>query len=144
VAGLACEYPDLSAWASAGLAVFAPDFRSSGIAGHRRMRQAFCRRGLPAADPEAGDVLAGVDFLTSGGIADPGVLVLFGHSYGGYLAGRILTRDDRFRVAVCCEVPHNWRRATDPRPLQSRNVGQNSIYGTEFSVKWRPFDQRPE
>jgi dipeptidyl aminopeptidase/acylaminoacyl peptidase len=125
VARLACgEHPDMSAWASAGLAVFAPDFRSSGIAGYRRMRQAFGRRGLPAADSEAGDVLAGVDVLTCGGIADPGVLVLFGHSYGGYLAGRIVTRDDRFRVAVCCEAGGDLR-LLDPasKQMQARWLG---------------------
>lgn len=110
VAGLACgEHPDMSAWVSSGLAVFAPDFRSSGIAGHRHMRQAFQRRGLPAVDPELGDVLAGVDSLTSRGLADAGALILLGHSYGGYLAGRLVARDDRFRVAVCCEAVADLR-----------------------------------
>lgn len=104
VAGLACgEHPDPSAWVSPGLAVFMPDFRSSGIGGRQRMWQAFGRRGLPADDPEAGDVLTGVDVLTARGLADPGALFLFGHSYGGYLAGRIISRDHRFRAAVCCE-----------------------------------------
>jgi dipeptidyl aminopeptidase/acylaminoacyl peptidase len=42
--------------------------------------------------------------LTAGGVADPGALILLGHSYGGYLAGRIIGRDHRFRVAVCCEA----------------------------------------
>jgi dipeptidyl aminopeptidase/acylaminoacyl peptidase len=110
VAGLACgEHPDPSAWVSSGLAVFMPDFRSSGIGGRRRMRQAFGRRELPADDPEAGDVLTGVDLLTARGVADPAGLFLFGHSYGGYLAGRIVSRDHRFRAAVCCEAVADLR-----------------------------------
>jgi dipeptidyl aminopeptidase/acylaminoacyl peptidase len=110
VSGLACgEHPDLSAWTGAGWAVFMPDFRSSGIAGRGEMWRAFGRRGLPDQDPEIGDVLAGVDLLTARGLADPGALILFGHSYGGYLAGRILARDHRFRVAVCCEAVADLR-----------------------------------
>jgi dipeptidyl aminopeptidase/acylaminoacyl peptidase len=104
VSGLACgEHPDLSAWTGAGWVVFMPDFRSSGIAGRDEMRRAFRRRGVPDQDPEIGDVLTGVDLLTTRGLADPGALILFGHSYGGYLAGRIIASDHRFRVAVCCE-----------------------------------------
>jgi dipeptidyl aminopeptidase/acylaminoacyl peptidase len=104
VAGLACgEHPDPSGWVSSGLAVFMPDFRSSGIGGRQHMHQAFHRRELPADDPEVGDVLTGVDLLTARGLADPRELILFGHSYGGYLAGRTISRDDRFRVAVYCE-----------------------------------------
>jgi dipeptidyl aminopeptidase/acylaminoacyl peptidase len=110
VAGLACgEHPDLSAWVLSGLAVFMPEFRSSGIGGPLPMYQAFGRRGLPAEDPEAGDVLAGVDLLTACGLADPGALILFGHSYGGYLAGRIICRDHRFRAAACCEAVADLR-----------------------------------
>ena len=110
VGALACgEHPDLSAWAASGWAVFMPDFRSSGIAGRDEMRRAFRRRGLPGQDPEIGDVLSGVDLLTSRGLADPGALILFGHSYGGYLAGRIIGRDHRFRVAVCCEAVADLR-----------------------------------
>ena len=77
------------------------------------MRQACRDRGLPGPgpgpDPEIGDVLAGVDLLTSGGVADPRALILLGHSYGGYLAARIIARDHRFRVAVCCEAVADLR-----------------------------------
>ena len=105
VGGLACgEHPDPSPWVSARFAVFLPDFRASGIAGADRMMEAFYRRWPPAADPEAGDVLAGVDMLTAAGVADPRALFLLGHSYGGYLAGRIVTCDHRFRAVACCEA----------------------------------------
>ena len=60
------------------------------------MIEAFRRPWLPAADPETDDVLTGVDMLISDGTADPRALFLRGHSYGGYLAGRILARDHRF------------------------------------------------
>jgi dipeptidyl aminopeptidase/acylaminoacyl peptidase len=110
VGGLACgEHPDLSPWVLAGLAVFLPDYRASGIAGADRMMEAFRRPWLPAADPEAGDVLAGVDVLTAAHLADPRALFLLGHSYGGYLAGRIVTRDHRFRAAACCEAVADLR-----------------------------------
>lgn len=68
------------------------------------MREAFRRRELPGQDPEASDVLTGVDLLTTEGLADPGTLMLFGYSYGGYLAGRIIGRDHRFCAVVCCEA----------------------------------------
>ena len=104
VGALACgEHPDVSPWISSGFAVFMPDFRGSGIAGPDHMMAAFRRAGLPADDPETGDVLAGVDTLVARGIADPGALFLLGHSYGGYLAGRIVIRDHRFRAAALCE-----------------------------------------
>jgi dipeptidyl aminopeptidase/acylaminoacyl peptidase len=118
VSGLACgEHPDLSAWTGAGWTVFMPDFRSSGIAGRGEMWRAFRRRGLPDQDPEIGDVLTGVDLLTARGLADPGALILFGHSYGGYLAGRIVACDHRFRVAVCCEAVADLR-LLDPASLR--------------------------
>jgi dipeptidyl aminopeptidase/acylaminoacyl peptidase len=86
-----------------------PEFRSSGIAGREEMQRAFRRRGLPDHDPEIGDVLAAVDLLTASGVADRRALILFGHSYGGYLAGRIIARDHRFRVAAACEAVADLR-----------------------------------
>jgi dipeptidyl aminopeptidase/acylaminoacyl peptidase len=140
VAGLACgEHPDMSEWVSAGFAVFTPDFRSSGVTGRRRMRQAFYRRGLPNADPEAGEVLAGVDSLTSRGIADPGALILFGHSYGGYLAGRIVARDGRFRAAVCCEGVADLR-LLDP---MSKQMHASWLGGDETGQPHRWADASP-
>ena len=110
VGGLVCgEHPDPSAWVSAGFAVFMPDFRASGIAGQHLMTEAFRRPWLPAADPEAGDVLAGVDMLIANGAADGHALFLLGHSYGGYLAGRILARDHRFAAAACCDAVADLR-----------------------------------
>lgn len=46
------------------------------------------------------DVLSGVDELARLGLADPERLAVCGWSYGGYLAGCIVTRTGRFRAAV--------------------------------------------
>lgn len=73
------------------------------------MLEAFRRLRLPAEDPEADDVLTGVDKLTARGVADPDALFLLGYSYGGYLAGRILIRDHRFRAAACCDAVADLR-----------------------------------
>jgi dipeptidyl aminopeptidase/acylaminoacyl peptidase len=110
VSGPACgEHPDLSPWVAAGFAVFVPDFRGSGIGGREPMREAFRRRGLPGRDPEADDVLTGVTALTGRGVADPRALTVLGHSYGGYLVGRIIARDHRFRAATCIETVADLR-----------------------------------
>jgi dipeptidyl aminopeptidase/acylaminoacyl peptidase len=120
VSGLACsEHPDPSAWVSAGFAVFMPDFRASGIAGNRLMTEAFRRPWLSAADPEADDVLTGVDMLIADGTADPRALFLLGHSHGGYLAGRILARDHRFAAAACCDAVADLR-LLDPESRQKQ------------------------
>jgi len=125
VSGLACgEHPDPSAWVSAGFAVFMPDFRASGIAGNRLMTEAFRRPWLPAADPEADDVLTGVDMLIAAGAADPRALFLLGHSYGGYLAGRILARDHRFEAAACCDAVADLRLLdSESRQMQAAWLG---------------------
>jgi acylaminoacyl-peptidase len=48
------------------------------------------------------DVLAGVDGLTSDGLADPRRLGVTGGSYGGYLTTWIVGHDDRFAAAMTC------------------------------------------
>ena len=134
VGALACgEHPDPSLWVTAGWAVFMPEFRSSGIAGPGEMGRAFRNRGFPGTDPETGDVLAGVDLLTSRGVADPGALILAGHSYGGYLAGRVIARDHRFRVAVCCEAVADLRLLDPVEP----DVQAGGLGGGEHQVPRR-------
>ena len=48
------------------------------------------------------DVLAGVDALVAGGLADGDRLGVTGGSYGGYLTNWIVAHDDRFRAAMTC------------------------------------------
>jgi dipeptidyl aminopeptidase/acylaminoacyl peptidase len=49
---------------------------------------------------------------------------LLGHSYGGYLAGRILARDHRFAAAACCDAVADLR-LLDPqsRKMQAAWLG---------------------
>lgn len=92
------------AWCEAGYAVFAPDFRSSGIAGRQAMHAAL-RPGVedPTGGSEVTDVLSGVGALLEDDRADPEELFLFGFSYGGGLVNRLLASDNPFRAAVCYE-----------------------------------------
>ena len=88
------------------------------------MTEAFRRPWLPAADPEADDVLTGVDMLIAAGAADPRALFLLGHSYGGYLAGRILARDHRFEAAACCDAVADLRLLdSESRQMQAAWLG---------------------
>ncbi|HXU19819.1 MAG TPA: S9 family peptidase [Verrucomicrobiae bacterium] len=46
------------------------------------------------------DIMDGVDWLVTKGIADPGRLGIGGWSYGGFMTGWTITHTDRFKVAV--------------------------------------------
>jgi len=46
------------------------------------------------------DVLAGVDYAISQGIADPNRLGVGGYSYGGVLTNYVITKSDRFKGAI--------------------------------------------
>jgi dipeptidyl aminopeptidase/acylaminoacyl peptidase len=113
VAGDPDDLAHLGAWCDRGFAVFAPDFRGSGILGRAAMLAARQGDGLPDDDREAQDVLSGVESLVATGLADPERLFLFGHSYGAYLVNRIVTVDHRFGAAVC------WEGVADLRLLDS-------------------------
>ncbi|SRR6266508_995520 len=117
VAGDPNHLTHLGAWCGHGFAVFAPDFRGSGILGRNAMLAALQGDGLPDDDREANDVLSGVVSLVAAGLADPERLFLFGHSYGGYLLNRILTLDHRFAAAVC------WEGVADLRLLDALQGG---------------------
>lgn len=101
----------LAAWTASGFAALAPDYRGSGILGVDAMLAAFRGEGLPDDDREARDVLSAVESLVEAGVADPERLFVFGHGYGAYLVNRIVTRDHRFRAAVC------WEGVADLRML---------------------------
>lgn len=117
VAGDPNHLTHLGAWCGHGFAVFAPDFRGSGILGRNAMLAALQGDGLPDDDREANDVLSGVVSLVAAGLADPERLFLFGHSYGAYLGNRILTVDHRFAAAVC------WEGVADLRLLDALQGG---------------------
>ncbi len=77
------------------------------------MLAGFRSDGLPETDAVADDVLSGIESLVAEGLADEAGLFLFGHSWGAYLVNRIVTRNHRFRAAVC------WEGVADLRLLDS-------------------------
>ena len=92
VAGLLAEViPEWQVLAAQGYVVFAPDFRGSQLYGWQAG---------PSEPADARDVVDGVEWLVASGLVDPDRLGLRGHSYGAWLAARVLTETDRFRAAV--------------------------------------------
>jgi dipeptidyl aminopeptidase/acylaminoacyl peptidase len=82
--------------AARGYAVFYPNIRGSIGYGHRFLEM---NRG-DWGGGDFKDVMAGVDFLISRGIADPNKLGIAGWSYGGYMAAWAITQTNRFKAAV--------------------------------------------
>lgn len=89
--------PLAQAYADAGFAVVAPNYRGSTGAGAAFRERLMGDPGLP----EVEDLVAALDHLVAAGIADPGRAVLEGWSWGGYLAtlGAGL-HPDRWRAVV--------------------------------------------
>lgn len=83
-------------FAAQGYVVLKPNFRGSTGYG-----DAFTKGNVANwGDGPFRDVMAGVDALVAGGVADPGRLFMYGWSYGGYLTNWTITHTDRFRAAV--------------------------------------------
>lgn len=89
-------------WCQQGYAVFAPDYRGSGILGQEEMLRTVSGAD-GAVEDVCEDVLTGVDWLIGHGLADEDRLVLFGHSAGATLVHHLLTYTARFRAAVAWE-----------------------------------------
>ncbi|MCG8417048.1 MAG: prolyl oligopeptidase family serine peptidase [Proteobacteria bacterium] len=87
-------YP-LAAIAAAGFAILQPNFRGS--AGYGRTFRHALHGDWGGQDVR--DIMAGVDAMIAGGVADPERLGIMGWSYGGYLAASVLTQTDRFAAA---------------------------------------------
>jgi dipeptidyl aminopeptidase/acylaminoacyl peptidase len=83
-------------FASHGYAVLAINYRGS------TGRGAAFARAITAdwGHKEVEDLLAGVDHVIAGGIADPQRLGIGGWSYGGLLTDYVVARDGRFRAAI--------------------------------------------
>lgn len=91
------SWHDWGQWLAAnGYAVLLPNPRGSSGRGNefRRMNQ----RNWGHCDLD--DVLSGIDYLITGGIADPDRLGIGGWSYGGYLTSWAIGHTNRFKVAV--------------------------------------------
>ena len=126
------EHEQVGAWADPHRATFLPDFPASGICGEAAMLAAFEASELPDEDHEVDAVLAGVGSVVRAGLADPGRLLLVGHSYGAYLVNRALTRTKQFRAAVC------WEGVADLRSLDETSLA--------LQARWRGGtpDETPE
>ena len=90
--------------AAKGYAVLRPNYRGSAGYGNRAYRDVvggyFKNMDL--------DVLAGVDALVKGGIADPDRLALMGWSAGGHLTNRLITVSHRFKAASSGAGASDW------------------------------------
>jgi dipeptidyl aminopeptidase/acylaminoacyl peptidase len=82
--------------AARGYAVLYPNVRGSTGYGHRFLEKN--RSDWGGGDFK--DVMAGVDFVIAGGIADPNRLGIAGWSYGGYMASWAITQTNRFKAAM--------------------------------------------
>jgi dipeptidyl aminopeptidase/acylaminoacyl peptidase len=94
VPGQIDPYPT-EAFASAGYAVLFPMPRGGsgyGEAGHKMIINDW-------GGPDYKDIMAGVDHLIAGGVADPDRLGVMGASYGGFMTNWIVTQTGRFKAA---------------------------------------------
>lgn len=82
-------------FAAHGYVVLAINYRGSSGRGAEFTRSIFADWG----DKEVADLLAGVDFAVSSGVADPNRLGIGGWSYGGMLTDYTIASDQRFKVA---------------------------------------------
>ncbi len=89
---------------SRGYAVFQPNPRGSGGRGRKFAEMVVGDMG----GADALDILAGIDALVSGGIADPDRIGVTGGSYGGFMSCWLPTRDRRFKAAVAISPVTDW------------------------------------
>jgi len=95
VPGQIDPYPT-EAFASAGYAVLFPMPRGGsgyGEAGHKMIINDW-------GGPDYKDIMAGVDHLIAGGVADSDRLGVMGASYGGFMTNWIVTQTGRFKAAT--------------------------------------------
>jgi dipeptidyl aminopeptidase/acylaminoacyl peptidase len=83
-------------WAGQGWLVLYPNYRGSTNYGERFAML----NTLDWGGGDMRDVVRGVDYLVRDGIADPRRVSVQGWSYGGYLAGWLVSQTDRFTSAV--------------------------------------------
>jgi dipeptidyl aminopeptidase/acylaminoacyl peptidase len=83
-------------FAAHGYVVLAINYRGSSGRGAEFTRSIFADWG----NKEVADLLAGVDFAVSSGVADPERLGIGGWSYGGMLTDYTIASDTRFKAAI--------------------------------------------
>jgi dipeptidyl aminopeptidase/acylaminoacyl peptidase len=87
-----------------GWAVLEPNVRGSSSYGDALLRGNM--KDIGGGDYQ--DLMAGVDALIAGGIADPDHLAIRGWSYGGILGGWTLTQTSRFKAASLGAMVADW------------------------------------
>ena len=119
-------------WAAKGFVVLVPDYRSSVTYGWNEVIKARDRQDADDRDYE--DIMAGVDHVLATTRIDTTRMALLGHSYGGHLTNWIITKTNRFRVAVSYEGYAerfiSWGSGA--------RVGGNSIF--EWLYKGKPWE----
>jgi dipeptidyl aminopeptidase/acylaminoacyl peptidase len=83
-------------FATHGYAVLAVNYRGSAGRGADFARSIFADWG----DKEVQDLLAGVDYAVTAGVADPAHLAVGGWSYGGLLTDYLIASTTRFKAAI--------------------------------------------
>jgi dipeptidyl aminopeptidase/acylaminoacyl peptidase len=87
---------DNQLFAANGYVVINVNYRGSSGRGEEYQRTIFADWG----DKEVADLLAGVDYMVTTGIADPDRLGIGGWSYGGILTDYTIASDQRFKAAI--------------------------------------------
>jgi dipeptidyl aminopeptidase/acylaminoacyl peptidase len=113
--------------AAAGFAVFCPNPRGS--QGHGHAFAAMVDRAV--GQDEWTDILAGLDTLIAGGVADPGRLGIAGWSHGGFMAAWAVTQTRRFRAAVMGAGIADWAIQVAEGEFGRTEVGLGGGYGWE-------------
>ncbi len=102
--------PDLVIYAGLGYAVLGPNVRGSSGYGDELLRGLMGDIG----GGEYEDLISGVDHVIDAGFVDPGRMGVAGWSWGGVLAGWVITRTDRFRAASVGAGVSNWIAESGP------------------------------
>lgn len=121
-------------WAAKGFAVFVPEYRSSVTYGWDEILKTREKQDADYKDYE--DIMSGIDYITSVYFLDPDRLVLIGHSNGAILANWIITKTDRFKVAVSYEGKSEKYMEWGSGVF----VGGSSIY--EWLLKGKPWEAK--
>ena len=112
--------------AAQGYLCFSPDYRSSGAYGWDAYQQMLATGHDGNTRLDAADIMTGVDYLVTAGLADPMRLGLRGHSYGAALANWLITQTRRFAAAVSIEGSTNLvtaSKATAPNDIVELKYG---------------------
>jgi dipeptidyl aminopeptidase/acylaminoacyl peptidase len=102
--------PDLIMYAGLGYAVLGPNVRGSSGYGDELLRGLMGDIG----GGEYQDLMSGVDHVVDAGFIDPDRMGVAGWSWGGVLAGWVITQTDRFKAASVGAGVSNWIAESGP------------------------------